>query len=69
MPVSGLYRPMDQRRPVICLLFRRLPCTSSEKLLVDGATLMMMFTVPYGTLIHDFTCFHGRKKRPANKTI
>ena len=60
---------MNQCRPVICLLFRRLPCTLSGEFFVDGATLMMMFIVPYGILFHGFTCFHESKKRPANKSI
>lgn len=60
---------MNQCRPVICLLFRRLPCTFSGEFFVDGATLMMMFTVPCGILFHGFTCFHESKKRPANKSI
>lgn len=60
---------MNQCRPVICLLFRRLPCTFSLEFFVDGATLVMMFTVPYGILFHGFTCFHESKKRPANKSI
>ena len=60
---------MNQCRPVICLLFRRLPCTFSLEFFVDGATLVMMFTVPYGILFHGFTCFHESKKRSANKSI
>ena len=60
---------MNQRRTVICLLFRRLSYTLSGEFFVNGATLMMMFTVPYGILFHGFTCFHESKKRPANKSI
>lgn len=61
---------MNQRRAVICLLFRRLPYTFPPwEFFVGSITLAMMFTVSYDVLFHGFTCFHESKKRPASKSI